>query len=127
MNNTNLPRILIVDDLKSARKVLVKLLSSLGYKDVTECEFAIEALECLKTQDFDLVISDLNLKDFSGMELFKQIRSLKGEDMLPFVLMTSDRSSSQDLNPTLARELSGFLLKPFNKEDIELKIKAALY
>lgn len=124
-DNDKEAKILIVDDLKSARKILTKLLESIGYKDITECELAEEALAAIKGDQFDLIISDLNLKDNSGMHLFKEIKALNPYSFIPFILMTSDRTG-QDIEPELARELSGFLLKPFNKEDLSFKVDAAL-
>ena len=72
-----------------------------------------------------LIISDLNLQGINGMELFKNMRGINRTNVTPFILMTSDRTG-KDIDPNLARDLSGFLLKPFNKEDLSEKVEAAL-
>ncbi|WP_042357678.1 sigma-54-dependent transcriptional regulator [Bacillus rubiinfantis] len=75
MRETNF-KILIVDDEEDYLEVLNLILTSKGY--YTEmASSAKQALECLQTQTFDLVLSDLIMPEMSGMELLKKIKILQ--------------------------------------------------
>lgn len=70
-------RILLVEDHKDTRDVLVKLLGRRGHRLVAVSSLA-EARAAARAEDFDLVISDLGLPDGSGGELMKELRSQFG-------------------------------------------------
>ena len=67
-------RILIVDDEKSIRDMLVAVLGDAGY-DVTTASTGEEALSLLRRQKINVVFSDLNMPGMTGLELCEQIRS----------------------------------------------------
>lgn len=119
-------KILIVDDIKSARKVLRILLGQLGFRNVTECAECEEALDELQRSEFDLVLSDLNLQSCTGLSLLDNMRSMDNNKDTPFILITSEdkKAHSVDLS---AQELSGFLYKPFDSSQLMDKIDSALY
>ena len=118
-------RILIVDDLKSARKVLHRMLENVGYKYVIDCDLGSEALDIIGKGSVDLVISDLNLRDTTGTSLFTKILEIAGCEELPFILVTSDRSNDA-LDDDITQKMSGFLLKPFNAVELKQRVEAAL-
>ena len=68
------PRILIVEDFAMASLTIRRLLTRLGYKDLTEAAHGREALGCLQRQHFDLVITDSVMPKMDGLELIKRIR-----------------------------------------------------
>ena len=70
----DLPRdleILIVDDVPSARKVVSRFLSSLGFDHLSESGSGQEALDLLQQREFHLVVTDLHLKDMLGVDAGK--------------------------------------------------------
>lgn len=105
--------ILLVDDDLPFRTTLKKVLMTQNY-NVRECESGIEACTILKENKFDLVISDIEMPDFSGIELLLWI---KKNNTTPVVLITGF-SNMLDITSAYQLGASGFLLKPFKKESI---------
>ena len=57
------------------RKVVRNLLKQVGYEDIVEAEDGVMALKALKSQKIDVVVSDWNMPNMSGLELLKAIRA----------------------------------------------------
>ncbi|GAC1352076.1 MAG: hypothetical protein NVS3B20_10250 [Polyangiales bacterium] len=87
------PRILIIDDSKTARDVLKIYLMSSGY-EFTDVESATRGLTLLKLMDFDLVVVDVNMPGLDGLSFVKQVRALdvRALSKVPIIVITSDRS-----------------------------------
>ncbi len=109
------PRIIIVEDDSSNRKLLVNLLNIKGYTEVLAFESAEEALlhiEALPEKDRpQLIISDFNLKlaGMNGIAFVDQAKILPGMESAVALIM-SGNSNNRDL---LNANISGFLEKPF--------------
>ena len=71
---TERARILVVDDERSIRELLEIVLKKEGFA-VTVAQNAIEGLDRTKTIEFDLVVSDINMPDMSGIDLLKALRA----------------------------------------------------
>ena len=67
-------KILVVDDEKTTRVLLKKTISELGYRVELACS-AKDALDKIKNQEFQLIITDLKMPEIDGAELCRQIRS----------------------------------------------------
>jgi two-component system chemotaxis response regulator CheY len=115
-------RILIVDDLGAMRKVLRRLLESLGFSEVSEARDASEALSKLKLERFDLVISDWNMPSMSGLDLLTQMRNDPKNREVPFIMLTAvaDKKSVEN---AMSRGVSEYLTKPFSQRDLEKKLE----
>jgi two-component system, NtrC family, response regulator HydG len=83
--NKNL-RILVVDDDRRMTRTLADILSMSGHKPV-EAASGAEALEKLRTQTFDCVLTDVRMPEMDGVELHRQLRL--AQPGLPVVLMTA--------------------------------------
>jgi len=118
--------ILVVDDIKSARKALSGLLRHLGFINIIECEECEEALNRLNENQVDLVLSDLNLNTCTGVGLLEKMRSISAHKETPFILVTSEKKGPS-INDLKEKEISGFLFKPFNSAELMEKIESALY
>jgi len=71
-------RILLVDDDEAVIKAHAAMLSSMGYSPKTYCN-PLQAIEIVKNETFDLVITDLRMPELSGVEFAEQVRSLAPE------------------------------------------------
>lgn len=81
-------RILVIDDEKSVRAVLAMVLKDLGH-DVEVAEDGQQAVELLEgSNDFDLVITDLNMPSKDGNEVARHIRRSHGSS-IPVVAITA--------------------------------------
>ena len=76
-------RILIVDDNEDIRSIAKEYLNSSG-NSVDGAPDGREALEKCKTEVYDLIITDLNMPELSGMDLIQEVR--KQNDMTEFVI-----------------------------------------
>jgi CheY-like chemotaxis protein len=74
MPNGSKPQILVVDDEPSIRECLGMLLVAAGY-DVAEAENGVSALSQLNTTVPDLIVTDLDMPQMSGIELISHVRS----------------------------------------------------
>lgn len=119
-----LPRdleILIVDDVPSARKVVSRFLSSLGFDHLSESGSGQDALDLLQQREFHLVVTDLHLKDMLGVDLLIKARERAGNQDLPFLVITSDLE--KESFEKVAREpFISSLMKPFNRNQLTKKI-----
>ena len=114
--------IAIVDDQDLLRDSLAHTLSRCGY-GVSTFACAAHAIQAVKKQPFDLIISDLKMPEIDGVEMLRQIRQL-GHD-LPVILMTAYATVSTAVE---AMKLGAFdyIQKPFDADEIELLIKRAV-
>ena len=67
-------RVLLVDDDRYARKSLGRVLSKLGFENITAAVDGKEALEFLGKNEIDLLLTDINMPRMNGLELLKSIR-----------------------------------------------------
>jgi len=117
------PHILIVDDEKSILEVFRTLFKNDGYR-MTFCTSGREALSILQNKDVDIVISDKNLLDISGLEVIKAAKEIRPETEA--IIITGYASLDTAL---YAMELDAFdyMLKPLhNIFDIKNKVRKAL-
>ncbi len=115
--------ILLVDDEKSVRDLVRRLLELDGYA-VVEAIDAEEALRLFGSADsaLHLMVTDLSLPDLDGWELCRRIRSV--QPTMPILVI----SGSFDLNTMLAANAPdvGFLQKPFAPEDLYRRVNVLL-
>jgi two-component system chemotaxis response regulator CheY len=116
-------KILIVDDVPSARLVIRKLLQNLGFSSIVEAESGSAAISILLRKQFSLVISDWNMPNLGGLELLKHIRSKETLKNLPFIMVTSTAAPELILASAKAGT-TDFIVKPFSSETLEMKIIA---
>ncbi len=80
-------KVLIVDDERDGRMLVARILEGRGA--LPECAAgALEALELLDKQPFDILLSDIGMPDIDGYELIRRVRALKGES-IPAIAVTA--------------------------------------
>jgi DNA-binding NtrC family response regulator len=114
--------ILVVDDDASLGTVLVALLSQAGHR-AEHVASAAPALEKLKSDLYDLVITDVRMPEIDGLSLLKTA-SVQWPD-LPVVLLTAHGSVPIAVE-AMKSGAADFLLKPFDREEILFVIEKAL-
>lgn len=110
-------RILVAEDYESVREMVGGLIREVGHTPVLTCN-GREAWELLnRGERFDLVLSDNDMPEVSGLELLRQVRADARTAGIPFVLMSSDSVvSPNDRTPLVdvcAKLGARFLEKPF--------------
>lgn len=110
-------KILLIDDDKDVLKSLNNLLKRSNY-DVTAVEDSLKAVELVKDEHFDLVISDVRMPSLNGIETIKRIITLQdrlGKDKSEFMVITgyADDDAPKE-SATLG--ITNFVIKPFDSD-----------
>jgi two-component system, chemotaxis family, chemotaxis protein CheY len=118
-------KILIVDDFKTMLKIIRSLLKQLGFNNVDEATDGTAALELMKTNKYQMIISDWNMEPMSGIELLRTIRANPETKALPVILITAE---SKIENVILAKQagVSNYIVKPFNADTLKEKLVSVL-
>ena len=114
-------KILVVDDFATMRKVVRNLLKQGGYDDIVEAEDGVMALKALKSQKIDVVVSDWNMPNMSGLELLKAVRSDAELAKTPFLMITAEALKDNVIAAAKAG-VNNYIVKPFTAEVLNEKI-----
>jgi two-component system, sensor histidine kinase SagS len=117
-------RILVVDDEPNMRQTVADILR-LHNANVTICKGGQEAMEAIRQEDFDLTISDVNMPDATGYQVFSEVR--RKPHPWPVILMTAfgyDRS--HEICRATQEGVAAVLLKPFRAEHFLDEVRKAL-
>ena len=114
-------KFLVVDDFSTMRRIVSNLLKELGYSNVDEAEDGAMALQKLKNENFDFVISDWNMPNMDGLEMLKQIRADAAIAKLP-VLMVTAEAKKENIIAAAQAGASGYVVKPFTAATLDEKL-----
>lgn len=112
-------KILLIDDEPKITALYGKLLSEKGYS-VTEMTDSKEAIKLLETNFYDIIISDLQMPDFSGLDILK----VKPEESI-FILITGFASIESAVE-AMKNGAYDYLLKPLKLDELLLKVANAI-
>jgi len=117
-----MPVILVVDDELSMREFLKILLEKEGYEVITASE-ATSAIDKIKNQEFDLILSDIKMPAMGGLTLLEKIKEINSS--LPVIMITAYASPE---NAVIAMKSGAFdyITKPFKVDEILKIIKSAI-
>lgn len=115
-------KVLVVDDFATMRRILKNILKQIGFSNIAEADDGKSALAELKKERFDLIISDWNMPEMSGLELLQKIRSDDELKDIPFVMVTAEAQKDNILEAVKAG-VNNYVVKPFTAETIGEKLK----
>ena len=118
-------KILVVEDDPSIRRVIGLALKSGGYSDVQEVEAGDVAVEVAFEWRPDLVLLDLMLPGLDGLGVCRQLR-LNPETASIAIVMLTARGAERDIVAGLDAGANDYVTKPFSKEVLLARIRAAL-
>lgn len=110
-------RVLLVDDSLTARNHIKRVLTSLGIPTISTASNGVEAIEILSNQDFDVIITDLNMPEMDGLQLTEFVRSEMGNSYVPILMVTSEPDQAR-LGHVLQAGVSAVCDKPFEPASI---------
>lgn len=117
--------VLVVDDSKVMREMVVACLRGLPEARFTQAASGLEAIERLSLAPFHLVILDLNMPDISGIEVLEFVRSQDKLKSLPIIVVTT-RGDEASKASALAAGATLFMTKPFTPEAIAAEAQRLL-
>ena len=113
-------RLLVVEDEKDLCDTIAKVLYDSGY-EVDTCYDGEEALDYILTEEYDLIVLDLNLPGMDGMDILKELRQKNEETK---VLILSARSQIADKVEGLDAGANDYLSKPFHLAELEARVRS---
>lgn len=118
-------RFLIVDDSSTMRRIIINTLNKLGHQDVAEAGNGKEGLDRLNAGPVDLIITDWNMPEMSGIEFIRTVRSTPEIKHTP-VLMVTTNAAKDDIVEALKAGVNSYVVKPFTPDTMKEKIEAVL-
>ncbi len=115
-------RVLVVDDSKLQRKILVSSLKRWGY-DVEEAETGVDALNICKKDMPEIVLSDWMMPGMNGVTFCRELRALPNVSYCYFILLTS-KSDKAEIAVGLEAGADDFLTKPVDPHELRARIRA---
>jgi two-component system chemotaxis response regulator CheY len=112
-------KVLVADDSGVMRKIIVRALNSCGVTDIVEAADGVEAVAKFKESGADLVMTDWNMPNKTGLEVTKEIRA-SGSDV-PIIMVTTEAEMSR-VKDAIQAGISDYLAKPFDNELLRQKI-----
>jgi len=117
-------RILVVDDSASMRQMVAFALTSGGF-DVTEAEDGQVALDKAKGDKFACVVTDVNMPNMDGITLIRHLRQLADYRFVPMLMLTTESGTDKKAEGKAAGA-TGWLVKPFNPDQLVATVKKVL-
>jgi len=114
-------KILIVDDDELSLAITEKVLKSTGYQTFL-AEDGEQALEILRNEDIQIVISDWDMPVMDGLELCKILRSNPAVGYIYFIMITA-KSRKEDMLVGLGAGVDDFISKPMEPSELILRVR----
>lgn len=114
-------RVLVVDDSQPEKFRLAAMLKKIGY-EVIEASNGKEALEQLRLQQVSVVLSDWAMPEMTGIDLCRQVRQEEFNN--PYFILVTGRDTTADLVAGMGAGADDFIAKPFNGEELLVRLKA---
>ena len=113
--------VLFVEDDTNLRKVIVNLIAPY-VSEIYEADNGEDGLALFNAKKIDLVISDVNMTKMSGIAMASEIRKI---DPLVPIIFTSAYDTDENLYGSICLKSSGFLKKPFDKQQLMISMVMA--
>lgn len=118
-------KVLVVDDMLTMRKIIIKVCKELGFTDIVEAPDGAQAWKVISESPapIQLVISDWNMPNLSGLELLKKVRADGKLKALPFIMVTAEAEQHQIVEAIKAG-VNSYVVKPFTADTLKTKLEA---
>jgi DNA-binding NtrC family response regulator len=116
-------KILVADDEAMMRNLILKILESEGYQ-VTVVSSGNEALEMLKAEKYDILLTDVKMPGMSGFDLLKQVK-IEWPEMA--VIIMTGYGDAYSVKEALLLGADEYLSKPFKSQEVFLIVERAYW
>lgn len=116
-------KILVVDDFSTMRRIVRNLLVELGFTNtlIQEAEDGNAALALLRSQPIDLVVTDWNMPNMTGIDLLRAIRADAALKSMPVLMVTAENNRDQIIAAAQSG-VNGYVVKPFTAVTLKEKL-----
>ncbi|WP_028857496.1 response regulator transcription factor [Psychrilyobacter atlanticus] len=116
--------VLVLEDSMSTRQLLVSILKKEGYS-VSGFSSGTTGLTHLANNPIDFILLDINLPDMNGYEIAGKIKANPKVYGTPYIIILTSKTNAEDVVEGFRNGADDYLKKPFNPEELKLRIKAA--
>lgn len=113
-------KVLVADDSGVMRKIIIRSLNAVGVTDIVEAADGAEGWAQLQSNPVDLVLTDWNMPNVSGLEFLRKIRE-SGSD-LPVIMVTTEAEKAKVIEAIQAG-VTDYLCKPFESDELREKLE----
>ena len=117
--------IIVIEDFPFMRRIVKNCLLELGFVNIHEADDGSTGLEIINRIKADLIISDYDLPDMSGIELLRVVQSSENYKDIPFLLVIKE-AQNDEIIPLLGTEKQDYIIKPFTADMLGRKIEMLL-
>ena len=117
--------ILIVEDSSTTRALIKAIIEEMGDFHTVESSSGFDALKLLPTQEFDLIITDINMPDINGLEFINFMKNNPKYRDLPLIIVSTERSE-EDKKRGMALGAKAYITKPFKADELQKIIKQVI-
>ena len=118
-------KILVVDYSSTMRRIIINTLNKIGYSDYTEAANGREGVEKLAAVPIDMIITDWNMPEMSGVDFIRAVRANDQTKHLPVIMVTTN-AAQEDIVQALDAGVNNYVVKPFTPDTIKERIQAAI-
>jgi len=115
----------VVEDERVSRTMIIEMLKKMGISKIVASTNGQIALEKLKSQKADLIISDWHMPVMDGLEFFKAVKKEEAYENTPFLMVTVE-DSKEKVVEALTLGIRDYIVKPLSKNSFESKVKTLL-
>ena len=120
-------KILLIEDDPIYIKVLSHTLENIGKEiKILQTNNGFEALEILEKEMPDLIVTDWDMPQMSGIEFCKKIQTLQDYKDIPVIMCTGINTSSENLKTAFESGVVDFLRKPIDKMELIARVSSML-
>jgi two-component system chemotaxis response regulator CheY len=114
--------VLIVDDSAAIRKILQRMLKqAVTVGILVEAGDGVEAIEAMKANKFNLVMSDINMPNMDGLQLLAQLKAHPEWKHIPVIMVTTEGGEAKVME-AVQLGAAGYVRKPFTADQIKEKL-----
>jgi len=122
--NISTLKVLVVDDSKTMLRIITNVLKRLSITDIQTGLDGLEGWELFKNNDFDIVLTDINMPNMNGLELLKAIRKVDSD--VPVVMITTE-GGKKEVITALKAGCNQYIVKPFTPDILKEKLKNIIF
>ena len=115
----------VVEDEKVSRKMTIELLKKMGITKIVASTNGEIALQKLRLQKADLIISDWHMPIMDGLEFYKAVKKEENLQDTPFLMVTVEDSKERVVE-ALKLGIRDYIVKPLSSKSFEGKVKSLL-
>lgn len=117
-------KVLVVDDFATMRKIVKNVLKQINIENVVEAENGKHALNVLKSEEIDLIISDWMMPEMTGIEFLKACKEDDEKKKIPFIMVTAE-GQKDSVMEAIKSGVDNYIVKPFTPDKLKDAIDKA--